>query len=111
MIDKRVSDLEATARLEIERRSLEAQTVLLAGGLQTDEAKQFLAEMPTAEQLMPSLDMAALNIVMPGLADGRLATSLSIALTGLNTIAALSDGLATNGITPGGDAAAAEAAT
>ena len=83
MVDRRIAELEATARLEIERTSLETQTALLAGGLETDEARRFLATMPTAEQLMPALDMTALEVTMPGLTDGRLIGSLSVALAGL----------------------------
>ena len=89
MVDRRIAELEATARLEIERTSLETQTALLAGGLETDEARRFLAAMPTAEQLMPALDMTALEVAMPGLTDGRLLGSLSVALAGLASNPAL----------------------
>ena len=89
MVDRRIAELEATARLEIERTSLETQTALLAGGLETDEARRFLAAMPTAEQLRPALDMTALEVTMPGLTDGRLLGSLSVALGGLANSPAL----------------------
>ncbi len=56
--DTHIAALARTAKVEIERRSLEVQTELVAGGLQSEQAKAFLAEMPTAEQLMPGLSLA-----------------------------------------------------
>lgn len=99
MTVSRINDLQQAARAEIERRSLETQTVLLEGSLETEEARQFLASMPTAEQLMPALDMTALELVMPGLTNGRLLSSLAVALAPVGTAAALADG------TPSNDAA------
>jgi hypothetical protein len=43
------------AKVEIERASVEIQTQLVAGGLESEEAKAFLASMPTAEALMRPL--------------------------------------------------------
>jgi hypothetical protein len=43
------------AHHQIEEASLRVQTSLLAGALQSDEAKAFLASMPEPDQLMPPL--------------------------------------------------------
>lgn len=55
VLDTRVTALEKQAITEIERRSLQIQTELMAGGLDSDEARVFLESMPTAESLMPGL--------------------------------------------------------
>lgn len=67
----RVAALEKQAITEIDRRSLDVQTKLLAGGLDTDEARTFLDSMPTADALMPGLavrdfpEVAALTKGLP----------------------------------------------
>jgi hypothetical protein len=43
------------AKVEIERASVELQGELVAGGLSSNDAKAFLARMPTAEALLPVL--------------------------------------------------------
>ena len=53
-----VNAAERTAKTEIERHSLEAQTQLVATGLASEAAKLFLEQMPTVETLMPKLDAA-----------------------------------------------------
>ncbi len=57
----RIDAMEKAARTEIERVSLETQTRLLAGGLESDEAKRFLDAMPTAESLMPTLEVSEIE--------------------------------------------------
>jgi hypothetical protein len=57
----RVAAMEATAKAEIERRSVAAQTALLAGGLTSEAARQALAEMPTAEAFLPELSVEELR--------------------------------------------------
>jgi len=57
----RVAAMEATAKAEIERRWVAAQTALLAGGLTSDAARQALAEMPTAESLLPEISVHELR--------------------------------------------------
>jgi hypothetical protein len=47
------------AKAEIERQSVEVQTELVAGGLESDEARAFLASMPEAEALMPPVPTVA----------------------------------------------------
>jgi hypothetical protein len=51
----RIAALEKAARAEIERASVEVQTQLIAGGLQSDDARAFLESMPTADALMPTM--------------------------------------------------------
>lgn len=50
---RRIDALEKSAYAAIEARSVEVQTQLLAGGLESDAARAFLETMPTAEALMP----------------------------------------------------------
>lgn len=57
----RVAALEKTALAEIERRSVAAQTALLAGGLTSDAARQALADMPSAEALLPEVSVEELR--------------------------------------------------
>jgi len=53
----RLDAMEKAAKAQIDKRSLEVQTELLAGGLDSAEARRFLASMPTAGALMPRLEM------------------------------------------------------
>jgi len=57
----RVTAAAQAAKVEIERASLEVQTQLLAGGLESDEARAFLNSMPTADALMPAVTMAEIE--------------------------------------------------
>ena len=52
----RLSALVASAKTQIDEQLLEVETALIAGGLASDDAREFLAAMPTAEMLMPPLD-------------------------------------------------------
>lgn len=51
----KIEQLQKEAIHEIERSSVELQTQLVAGCLESEEAKAFLEAMPTAEQLMPQI--------------------------------------------------------
>ncbi len=53
----KIDALEARAKTEIERVSVEQQTALISDGLTSVAAQAFLEQMPTAENLMPALDM------------------------------------------------------
>lgn len=53
VLETRVAALEKEAFTEIERRSLDIQTELMAGGLDSETARTFLSSMPTADALMP----------------------------------------------------------
>jgi len=68
----RLDAMEKAARAEIERRSVNVQTQLLAGGLESAAAQAFLETMPTADQLMPPLALAELEASVP-LTAGRAA--------------------------------------
>lgn len=57
----RIDAMEKAARTEIERVSLETQTTLLAGGLESGEARKFLDAMPSAESLMPALSVGEIE--------------------------------------------------
>jgi hypothetical protein len=61
LVRARVAAMEATAKAEIERRSVAAQTTLLAGGLTSEAARQALTEMPTAETFLPEVSVEELR--------------------------------------------------
>jgi hypothetical protein len=61
----RIAALEKAACNDIERSSLEVQTELLAGGLQSGEARAFLESIPTAAALMPPLSVPELEALTP----------------------------------------------
>jgi hypothetical protein len=54
----RIDQMQKEAKLKIEKDSLEIQTRVLAGGLESAEAKAFLEAMPSAEQLVPAITVA-----------------------------------------------------
>ena len=49
-----INALAKQAKVEIERQSVDFQTELVASGLRSEEARAFLAQMPTAEELLPA---------------------------------------------------------
>lgn len=61
----RIEALRKGAHTEIERQSVEVQTKLLAGGLETDAARGFLESMPTADDLMPPLALTEVEAAVP----------------------------------------------
>jgi hypothetical protein len=67
-----IDAMERRGRTEIERRSAEIQTRLVAGSLESDEARAFLESIPSADQLMPPITIEAIegNLTM---LDGRRA--------------------------------------
>lgn len=60
----RIAALEKEARTKIECRSVEIQMQLVAGGLESDAARAFLASMPTAAQLMPPIAVAEIEAAL-----------------------------------------------
>ena len=58
-----IDALEARAKTEIERVSVEQQTALISDGLTSVAAQAFLEQMPTAETLMPVLDMEQIKVL------------------------------------------------
>lgn len=57
----RVAALSKEAKMAIDAKSAEILTELIAGGLESEDAKAFLATIPTAEQLMPRLTLPELE--------------------------------------------------
>ncbi len=64
----RIDALESAAKTEIERYSVETQMELIAEGLTTEAAQAFLEKLPSAESLMPVLE---LNQVSQGLLEQK----------------------------------------
>jgi hypothetical protein len=63
LAETRLAALTKTAKAAIGDRLLDVETELIAGDLKSDDAKAFLAAMPTAEQLMPPLHLEDLGVV------------------------------------------------
>jgi vacuolar-type H+-ATPase subunit H len=61
---KTIEALERSAKTAIERRSLETQEKIMVGGLTTDDARLFLAAMPTAEALMPAISVDSVETLL-----------------------------------------------
>jgi hypothetical protein len=59
---KRLDALTAAAKASIDRKLLETETELIAGSLESADARAVLARMPTAEQLMPPLSLDDLGV-------------------------------------------------
>jgi hypothetical protein len=55
--ERKVKAMERQAKVSIEAESLRIQERLALGGFETDEAREFLAAMPTPEALMPVLSV------------------------------------------------------
>lgn len=53
----KLAALTETAKVMIDAKALTVETALIAGGLESDEAKAVLEAMPTVEQLMPALTL------------------------------------------------------
>jgi len=53
----------------IKAQSVQFEGLVLAGGLESEAARELLATMPTVDQLMPPLDVAALQEQIPTLPD------------------------------------------
>jgi hypothetical protein len=51
-----IAAMEKTARVQIEARSIEAQTEIIANGLDSEAAIAFLEKLPPLESMMPALD-------------------------------------------------------
>ncbi len=61
---KQVEAMLKAASNAIERRSLETQEKIMVGGLSTEDARQFLESMPTAESLMPMLEVDSVETLL-----------------------------------------------
>lgn len=61
---KTIEAMLKTASTAIERRSVETQEQIMVGGLSSEEARQFLESMPTAENLMPALAIDSVQTLL-----------------------------------------------
>jgi hypothetical protein len=61
LAQRKVAAAASAAVTAIEARGAEVLTALIAGGLQSAEARAFLATIPTAAQLMPPLALGELE--------------------------------------------------
>jgi hypothetical protein len=59
-----IEAIEKAARAEIDRSSVSVQTELVVEGLTSDAAKTFIERMPTAEALMPSLELGNIEMMV-----------------------------------------------
>jgi hypothetical protein len=68
-----IAAMEKTARVQIEARSIEAQTEIIANGLNSEAAIAFLEKLPPIETMMPALDpiMIQRKIAEKARQDGR----------------------------------------
>ena len=57
----RIDAMARKALLTIETKTLDSLTQLATGALETEEARQFLAAMPSTEALMPPIEISALG--------------------------------------------------
>lgn len=59
----RLQALTKAAKAEIQSAALKVEEALILGGLETAEARELFAAMPTAEQVMPALGLDDLGVV------------------------------------------------
>ena len=57
----RIDAAAESAKVAVETSLLQVETTLIRGGLETAEAAAFIDSMPTADQLLPSVDVAELD--------------------------------------------------
>ena len=65
VVRTRLDHLEKQAKTEIDRACLDTETKLIADGLTTAAARQFLSEMPAVEDLMPRIDVTEIAQLLP----------------------------------------------
>lgn len=56
-----IDALEKVARVQIESTSVQAQTEIIANGLNSDAALEFLNRLPAIESMMPALDITSIQ--------------------------------------------------
>ena len=56
-----IAALEKMAMVEIETKSVQAQTEIIANGLSSSDAIAFLEKLPPIETMMPALDISAIQ--------------------------------------------------
>jgi hypothetical protein len=65
VVRTRLDALEKAAKTEIERACVDTETRLISEGLSTDAAREFLASMPTPDELMPTFDVSEIAQLLP----------------------------------------------
>lgn len=65
VVRTRLDALEKQAKTQIEAACVETETRLIHDGLTSEAAQQFLASMPTPDQLMPSFDLSEIAGLLP----------------------------------------------
>lgn len=75
---RRVEAMEATARREIERVSVEAQGRVIVAGMTGDAALAMLSTLPKAADLMPSIRPGDIEKLLPGIRHRKVADVLAI---------------------------------
>lgn len=63
MAKSRIDAIERETQTKIERLSLTAQTEVIANGLQSVAAREFLERMPSLESLMPQIDLKEIKML------------------------------------------------
>jgi hypothetical protein len=63
---RKIEALEKEAKHAIERASVEIQTQIVADGLESGEARAFLAKMPSADELIPTISIEEVKLLLPG---------------------------------------------
>ncbi len=61
LAEARISAAGKQARTAIDKRTADVLTQLIAGGLESDQARAHLESIPTADQLMPAVNIAELE--------------------------------------------------
>jgi hypothetical protein len=64
--ESRIEALEKKARYDIDNWCVKTQAALIKDSLTSAQAAAFLEQMPTAEQLMPTLDASRIASLLPG---------------------------------------------
>lgn len=65
VVRTRLDALEKKAKHEIDEACLDTETRLIEGGLTTDAAREFLADMPSPDDLMPTMDLSEIAGLLP----------------------------------------------
>jgi hypothetical protein len=66
-----IDAIEKVARVQIEASSVQAQTEIIANGLNSDAALAFLNSLPAIESMMPPLDVSAIQAKLAERARGQ----------------------------------------
>jgi hypothetical protein len=62
---RKIEAMETEARTRIESMSLAAQTEVIAHGMKSDAAREFLERMPSLDSLMPRVSQSDISALLP----------------------------------------------